>query len=155
MGLAPHWLDRGLNLSEQHWVSACIYARTNYFGQPIKISMRADNSNFPSLASDEEEQKEFSIFEGGFFGNLFTPTPTAYACTGSRTQAQNQDPIFKWRICANPANKNSPKISQCQFIITGKCQDKKSFLIDKNNYQEVIYVYLKPGLSSLNAKDGQ
>ena len=31
LGLAPGWLERGLNPVEQRWVSACILARINHF----------------------------------------------------------------------------------------------------------------------------
>ncbi len=149
MGLAPSWLDGGLSLSQQRWVSACILARTNYFGQPIEISMRADNSNFSALQTTADEQKDFTIFEGGFFGNIFLEQPVGYACQGDDVGIS--DEILNWRICAKPSIKN-PKFTMCDFILVGKCRDQKSFKIDQEQYQEIIKTYLKPGLTSLQKK---
>ena len=40
MGLAPQWIDKGLTPEEERWVSACMLAKTNFFGKHVRISMR-------------------------------------------------------------------------------------------------------------------
>src|SRR4051794_453827 len=40
--LAPAWSTRALSAAEERLVSACMLARTNFFGKPVEISMRND-----------------------------------------------------------------------------------------------------------------
>src|SRR4030095_496356 len=91
--------NEAMTPSEERWVSACLLAHVNYFGKHVIVSMRAIPPPVPTLAVAADEQQTFTIFEGGFFGNLFTPEPVAYACQGARTPAQVRDPIFQERIC--------------------------------------------------------
>jgi hypothetical protein len=77
LGLAPSWAARGLNETEQRWVSACIGSRVNWFGVPVLISMRGSHS---ALAVNAAERTTWSFREGAFWGNLFTTTPTLYTC---------------------------------------------------------------------------
>ncbi len=148
MGLAPAWLQRGLNLAEQHWVSACMLARTNYFGKHIEISMRAPNTDFDSLQITQNEEEDFIIFEGGFFGNIFLENPVGFVCQGD----QIDDEILKLRVCTAEARTSIPsgeKLSLCNFIIVGNCDQKPSFTMGGVEYSEIIRVFLKPGLKSI------
>ena len=72
IGLAPRWLTEAMAPSER-WVSACLLAHVNYFGKHVRISIRATAVSVPELKASADEQQTFSIFEGGFFGNLFAP----------------------------------------------------------------------------------
>ena len=92
IGLAPGWLTEAMTPSEERWVSACLLAHVNYFGKHVQVSMRATPPPVPALAVSDDEQQTFSMFEGGFFGNLFTSNPVAYTCQGARTPAQASDP---------------------------------------------------------------
>ncbi len=150
MGLAPEWLNKGMDTKKQKWVSACMLARTNYVGKHLQISMRATPPIVKTLESSPEEQKEFSIYEGSFFGNLFIDKPVAYTCVGDYDKVSD-DPILKLRLCTKPSGKKSPTneaTSMCDFIITGKCDDPKSQIVNGEKYAEVVKVYLKPGLGS-------
>jgi len=79
IGLAPDWHRRGLTEEEERWVSACILARTNYFGVRVLLSMR---SPFPSDAAglkvDADERRDYAVEEATFFGNIFRPQAGAY-----------------------------------------------------------------------------
>lgn len=149
MGLAPDWLDKGLTFKEKRWVSACMLARTNFFGKAVQISMRVSEEMqtlTKNLKATPEEIEEYSIFEGGFFGNLFTENPVAYTCLGDRTAEDNADFILEDRICTKEANvfDSGEKVSNCGFIITGQCSDPESFKVENKVYKEVIFIYLKP-----------
>ena len=82
IGLAPRWLTEAMTPSEERWVSACLLAHVNYFGKHVRISIRATGVAVPELQASADEQQTYTIFEGGFFGNLFAPTPVAYTCQG-------------------------------------------------------------------------
>ncbi len=148
VGLAPHWIDRGLTPKEERWVSACILARTNFFGKTVQISMRLPEGVEGSSALEvtPEEIEEYLIFEGGFFGNIFAENSGAYTCLGNRTEKENADPILQDRVCTEETNtfNSEESVSHCGFIITGQCSDPESFKIGKEVYEEVIFVYLKP-----------
>lgn len=151
MALAPGWLDRELTTDEQRWVSACMFARTNYFGKHIEISMRGNHPTAPSLKITPKEEQSFTLYEGGFFGNIFLEHPVAYTCTGQRTEAEKKDPILQWRVCTQP---EKLPFSKCHFIITGSCDNPKSTIVEKTTYKEIVHVFLKPGLSSLCENSG-
>lgn len=148
LGLAPHWLDRSLTEDEQRWVSACILARTNYFGVEVQISMRVDHSPYPALATTDQERREFTLHEGDFFGNLFVAEPVAGVALGSATPEQRRDPVFQRRVCTaedpNAAPLNGQKLSRCRFIITGDVRDPDAHTLNGQAYTQYISVYLKP-----------
>jgi hypothetical protein len=146
MGLAPGWLTTAMTPSEERWVSACLLAHVNYFGERVTVSMRAHAPPVPALAVDAAESKDFAIFEGGFFGNLFTPTPVAYVCRGDRTPSQAADPILQVRICTQDTGATTPAglpITPCRFVVTGLCADPSSVTVAGTPYPEVIFTYLR------------
>ena len=151
IGLAPRWLQGALTESEQRWLSACLYARTNYFGISVQISVRADGLDNSDLIATTQGEKEYSIFEGGFFGNLFAPGSPAYACSGNPSQAEG---ILTQRVCTKASGRrraDGREFSLCGFILTGPCSDPASLRVDGESYSEVIWVYLKPeGAKSLS-----
>ena len=147
LGLAPRWVDEAMTPSEERWVSACLLAHVNYFGKHVLVSMRAIQPPVPTLAVAADEQQTFTIFEGGFFGNLFTPEPVAYACQGARTPAQVRDPIFQERICTQETGETTAEgtpITACRFLLTGRCEDPASVWVHGTLYTEVIFTYLRP-----------
>ena len=149
MGLAPNWLKAGLNETEERRVSACMLARTNFFGETVQISMRAEDSGFKRLKATAEEREEFSLYEGDFFGNLFSEDSTAATCLGERTEEENNDLIFKKRVCTEADEIMSnlvggKTITRCGFILTGKCSEPDAHTVNGKEYKEVISVYLKP-----------
>jgi hypothetical protein len=147
LGLAPRWLTEAMTPSEERWVSACLLAHVNYFGKHVQISIRVTGVTVPELVPSADEQQTFSIFEGGFFGNLFAPAPVAYTCRGERTPAQARDPILQDRVCTQETGETTAEgtpMTVCHFLLTGRCEDPISFTVDGLFYSEVIFVYLKP-----------
>jgi hypothetical protein len=147
MGLAPRWLTEAMTPSEERWVSACLLAHVNYFGKHVLVSMRATPPPVPALEASADEQQTFALFEGGFFGNLFAPTPVAYTCRGGRTPAQAEDPMFQDRVCTQETGATTvdgTPITYCRFLMTGRCEDATSFTVAGTPYTEVIFTYLHP-----------
>ena len=133
--------------SEERWVSACLLAHVNYFGKSVLISLRATPPGFPALVVSEDEQHTFTIFEGGFFGNLFLPAPVAYTCQGDRTRTQARDPILQDRVCTQETGATTvhgTPITFCRFLLTGRCDDAATFTVEGTHYPEVIFTYLHP-----------
>jgi hypothetical protein len=109
LGLGSAWLTRALTVAEQRWVSACVYARTNYFGVSVQLSLRG---NTPLLATTAAERTTYGGLDGGFYGNLFEAGgPTEYACDGWYNTTN--------RICANQSGTSST--TACGFTYTGSC----------------------------------
>jgi hypothetical protein len=147
LGLAPRWVDEAMTPSEERWVSACLLAHVNYFGKHVIVSMRATPPPVPALETSDDEQQTFTLFEGGFFGNLFTPEPVAYACQGARTPVQARDPIFQERICTQETGDTTAEgtpITACRLLLTGRCEDPASVRVHGTLYTEVICTYLRP-----------
>jgi hypothetical protein len=77
VGLAPAWKTGPCNATCQHWVSACLLARTNETGADVEIFVQGDN---PSLGFGYDP--EYPNFEGTFFGNVFIDPAPMHACRG-------------------------------------------------------------------------
>ena len=147
LGLAPEWLKAPLTPLQERWVSACMLALTNYAGKHVDVSLQAKSGSAPFLGQTKEETTAYSLAEGGFFGNLFSPHPVAYVCSGARTKIEEQDPIFRDRLCTKPTGDRTPDgkpLTVCQFILTGPCSNPASFTVNGHTYDEVIFVSLKP-----------
>jgi len=140
-GLAPNWINNKLNINQQRIVSACMLARTNYYGKQVKISL-AHNSytkNIPKfLYRTKQEKIDYPIFEGAFFGNILTNHSKAYVCTGNANEKYLRS---KFRICSLEIKNN---YSYCNFKIVGKCT-RENFIQDNIDYiHQALNVYLKP-----------
>jgi len=119
MGLTPEWLTSPLTPEGQGWISACIFARVNSSDVALPISMRGTNQ---ALASDADERAGWSVEEGAFYGNLFTPLdqPILWiACRGAGQAAGESGGLIE-RDCAEPDPAN-PGLTKCGFIYAGDC----------------------------------
>src|SRR5262249_13584183 len=99
----------------------------------VTISLRATPPPVPALAISDDEAQTFTIFEGGFFGNLFTPQPVAYTCRGVRTPTQERDPILQERLCTQETGKmtaDGTPITACRLLLTGPCEDSHSMIVN-------------------------
>lgn len=145
VGLAPKWAERALTLTEQRWVSACIYALTNKLGKTVRVDLRAAH---PKIETDtEEEKRAYPLHEGGFFGNIFLPTPVSYVCEGADRKQMLDFPIGKLRLCAQPSGvvtQDGQTLSECGFIVMGACNSPTSFVVDGKRMNEVVHVWLPP-----------
>jgi hypothetical protein len=120
LGLATDWAGAPLiSAVEQAWVSACLISRVNYLGVTVMLSSRGW---FPGLDhAPASELGSYTMQEGAFFGNVFTPTPTAYACDDvpDDSYAQSQD-----RFCAAGYVDASGDVEGCGIIQRlGSCDD--------------------------------
>ena len=158
MGLAPQWSKQPLTLTEQRRVSSCLFARTNFFGKPVIISLRSDVSTMPdSVKANRRERKEFPFFEAGFFGNIFLEQPQAFVCSPTLTPKRQEHLASLFRVCSFPAqvgdlgyqdptgkDAKAPALSRCHFIQVGTC-DRRHFKQNGVDYTaDVLKVYL-PG----------
>jgi hypothetical protein len=98
IGLAPEWGQEGGACGEscQRWVTACLLARANTYGETVQISLRAPDDApaqvKKALEVSPEENKGYWLREGAFYGNLFhreaqadgatAAAPRLYACAG-------------------------------------------------------------------------
>jgi hypothetical protein len=147
IGLAPAWSERALTLTEQRWVSACIFALTNKLGKSVRVDLRAAHPKLGEKTDTGEEKRTYPLHEGGFFGNLFLPTPVSYVCEGSGRKKMLDYPIGKLRLCAQPSGSTTPggqPLSQCGFIITGPCDSPSSYVVNGERFDEVVHTWLPP-----------
>jgi len=142
LGLAPEWSSRSLGDAEKRRVSSCLAARTNFFGKPVRISLRSEDPQAPvGLQSDDPERRDYPFFEGGFFGNFFSANPVAYVCVGDTTASRAAHLESLLRVCTLEKD-GTPGLSRCGFRIVGNCRDRP-FTQDGVDYgKEVLQVYL-------------
>lgn len=146
-GLAPAWADRAMTLAEQHYVSACLLARTNADGLKVVIYLVKGADPEPEEVRRASGGEPYRLFEGMFFGNLFSNPPVAYACMGDAARARSLDTIFSRRRCVLPTETKTADgqdLSACGFILTGSCADPAAFTVGGHTWHEVIQVWLKP-----------
>ncbi len=87
-GLEPGWEHSACDESCQRSVSACIYARVNYFGERNLMAWRRGsgielNSHTSGLENPSYGiTQSFDLEEGAMWGNMFQETPEIYTCRG-------------------------------------------------------------------------
>lgn len=119
IGLAPQWGWGALDVAGQRIVSACVAARTNFYGTPVALSIRGANG--PLATSSAAELGANPYVEGAFWGNLFSPTPRLRACYIGAHAANSR----AWkRDCANGHLDGLGGTQGCGMIeIVGDCAD--------------------------------
>jgi len=150
LGLAPNLGSNFMNQQEQGWVSGCLLARVNYFGKHIELSLR----NTPEIiVEDASEIIDFPVFEGAFFGNLFSNDSfLKYACQGDpEAQALLESPDRKWRICTDSSN-------PCSMVVLGSCSDVcqnftvnsgySNCTVEGQTYDQIFNVFLRENTSA-------
>jgi len=120
IGLTPQWLHHPLDRKGQGWVSACVFAKINDHEVALNFSMRGPH---PALKTDFDEREVFSVEEGAFYGNMFTPLdqPILWIACRGRGQAAGQTGL-RDRVCATP-DPEHPGLTQCGFFFAGDCGD--------------------------------
>ncbi|WP_437586052.1 hypothetical protein [Sorangium sp. So ce1000] len=118
LGLARSWAWEPLTEEGQRWVSACLAARTNYYGVRVMISSRG-----PTKAINKQNTPELSTFtkeEGVFWGNIYASSPALYACHVPDNDASSRAAL---RDCAaGHINETTGSIQPCGTIrILGPC----------------------------------
>ena len=152
IGLAPTWTTTTPTVAQRHWVTACVLARTNYYGVPIRISMRSDTNT--ALVATTAEKTSFAHVEGAFWGDIFATTPVEYACAAAAFTPTSDNGIESLRACTRTVDGVN---TNCGFTFTGYCgasyPGKSIPCTDKvapfgtcmgstTQYPEVITIYL-------------
>lgn len=131
LGLAPIWALGPLDTVGQEWVSACLAARTNWYGVSVTLSARG-----PHAALNDIDVTEFSTYdveEGTFFGNVFSASPALYACYKSTDVAYAR---ARQRDCSAGHLEADGTVSKCGIInIVGSCDDVCSKLKTVGQYR--------------------
>lgn len=141
LGLAPDWAEAPLSATGRRWVSACVLARTNFFGANVLVSMRADPPPVESLAVMPEEVASHTLYEGGYFGDIFADPPRAYVCASPEAAATEAARERRKRVCATPSE-SVDGLSRCGFVMVAPCVDGTPPLIDGEPWPEVIHIWL-------------
>ena len=120
LGLAPAWATGPLDLTGQEMVSACLAARTNWYGVEVIISVRSSLDPLKSSLTSAETQA-YPHIEGAFWGNLFSSSPRLYACYDpdnvATAQADDRDCAYGY-VAANGS------LEPCGIIaLAGSCHD--------------------------------
>jgi hypothetical protein len=147
LGLAPDWQHRALAPEERRLVSPCVLALANAYGVSVRISLRADpglGQPPPSLRASASERAAFPLYEGAFFGDIFSAGATAYACSGDRSPHAVAQLQRLRRVCALPTGARTADgrdVSACGFVIVGPCKSDV-FGADGVHLLEPIHVYV-------------
>lgn len=107
-GLAPEWADSDCDDSCQRWVSACVLAHANAFGNPVTVSLRGEH---PGFSWTGEHERGFAIQEAAFYGNVFASPPELFACAGDGIRVDST--VYAERLCSVSG--------LCGVLFTGEC----------------------------------
>ncbi len=117
VGLAPSWASAPIDTATQEMISACLAARTNWYGTPVLISMRSYNKMLRTPPGDETIG--YPDVEGAFWGNIFSETPHLRACYNERTIGNSR---AAHRDCAAGHVDAQGAVTECGMIqILGSC----------------------------------
>ena len=117
LGLTKDWPTKPLSTSEQEWLTACLVSRVNWYGVSVMLSSRAQHTNLH--VTDVAEGQEYTNFEGAFWGNIFSATPTAYACNDGANIMHSRAAL---RDCAAGHLNADGSTSNCGIItVVGDC----------------------------------
>jgi len=96
---------------QQKLVSACLLSLVNFFGEHINISAR----NYPISGATRNEMKDYRVYEGAFFGNVFSGLK--FACQGLPAElALARSPDREWRRCTDTDY-------DCGMEVMGDCSE--------------------------------
>lgn len=115
LGLASIWERSALPTQLYGRVSACMLARTNYFGVSVPISMRGSG-----FATTDAEKQAFTVQEGAFWGDVFTPGATMAACPSALKLSGSTISTLSLRECTVSVDGTTTK---CGFSYVGGCED--------------------------------
>ncbi len=121
LGIAPGWATGPLtDVTEQRLISACVAARTNWYGVTVTLSLRSKLDPLRT-AVQSAELDAYPHVEGAFWGNLFTATPHINTCYVSAnvnlSRAANRD------CAAGHLDANGQPVPCGMINILGDCSD--------------------------------
>jgi len=150
-GLAPSFEYLPMTLEQEELVSACLLSHVNYFGKHVRISIR----NVPYVPATMDEMIEYGVYEGAFFGSIFTEKESFFSCVGDSTQyALVNSPDRVDRVCTENMT--------CDFMSMGLCSQSCNGFIEHYGYSNCIgsdgkeypamNVYLRSNPNSASSK---
>ncbi len=112
-GLAPDWEHRALDAGEKRLISACMVAHVKAFGLSVTISVRSPGA----VGADGDESREYAVYEGTFFGQIFAGGPEMYSCVGDDPEVAGAISVDRaLRVCSDPG-------PECAVSSLGRCRD--------------------------------
>ncbi|WP_437893594.1 hypothetical protein [Sorangium sp. So ce124] len=123
LGIAPWWSSSGIanDTFHQRLITACVAARTNWYGVSVMVSLRDD---YNGLGTQPSEISTYTVREGAFWGNLFSSTPYVRACysPGGVTRArQMMRDCAAGHVTVDPAT-GATTVQGCgPMVILGSC----------------------------------
>ncbi|AUX24456.1 hypothetical protein SOCEGT47_049940 [Sorangium cellulosum] len=125
LGIVPWWIYGGISSDGfyQRLVTACLAARTNWYGVSVMVSLRYSEN---ALGAGPAERSVYPLREGAFWGNLFGPTPYVRACHVPDNAARAREVL---RDCAAGHVVSDPgagveAVQPCGAIsLAGACDD--------------------------------
>jgi hypothetical protein len=78
-GIATAWAEGPIDSALTPLVSACLAARTNYFGVVVWIDTRSALAPFQTT-DDDPGLTTYPFVEGAFWGDVFSASPQVFAC---------------------------------------------------------------------------
>jgi hypothetical protein len=122
LGIADWWVYGPLtDPLPQRYISACLAARTNWYGVSVQISLRASQT---SLASSVPERDSYKVREGAFWGNLFSGMPYLRACyspAGAARARELQRDCAAGHLSVDPVSGASTAQACGAIAIAGSC----------------------------------
>jgi len=142
LGIAPSDLSTPLTPEQAKWISACLMARVNYFEHHVMISIRGS-----IFSTSPEEEDQYNVYEGSYFGNIFTLPQQKYVCEGPNYGQPGQSPDQVWRVCTEK-NSTSSDVNRCDFTVVGYCNEvcqsaNGPCTVNGTMFDDVISVYLR------------
>lgn len=124
IGIAPEWLTQPLTQTGRRWMTACLLAHVNAYGQEVLISLRGNKS---ALAVTADEAADFTLQEMSFYGDIFKESgePEMYACAGYGLQD----------ACPSILDNYQPRRAckagtTCAITVPGPCYDISALQTD-------------------------
>lgn len=118
LGLATDWVDDSCGTSCQRWVSACIMAHANAFGNPVTISPRGKHESL-------RWSDGFTYEEAAYYGNLFLGADRVLAACGGKNILGTQD-LTEETIDEQPVadflNGRLCGTGSCGLVFAGVCR---------------------------------
>jgi hypothetical protein len=121
LGIAPGWRTAVMSATEAAWVSACIFSHVNEVTHLVWLSLRGAQT---SLSTTTQEQNEYRVEEGAFWGNVFVNLGSVhgYSCLGVDQAAGDTYGELPYRNCAQWDGVSGSGMSPCGMSYAGLCR---------------------------------
>ncbi|WP_437670102.1 hypothetical protein [Sorangium sp. So ce131] len=146
LGMADWWAYGPLADSfYQRWISACLAARTNFYGVSVNLSLRGSQT---SLASSSTERSSYPTREGAFWGNLFSSTPFLRSCHSppgvTRARSLQRD-CAAGHLATDPATGATVTQACGPIALAGSCDTLCATVASDGSYSKCLE---NPAISS-------